>query len=704
MQSSIAGSANPVGPGVPAQPWLHELSSTVNGNVAALSSADGQIRHDGAQGVFVDDSRILSILTIALGDHEPVAIAANSSGARAEFLSSARTLGNPGPDPTIEVRRIRELVAHGTRETVHITSRADHRVDAELLIAVGGDAAQISAVKAGMPENRLLDAAASSIGVTWESEWHRVLANIDPPPAAVVAGTDGRPSIARVAVSVKPGQTSTVTVTVTATRSKPSSFDADAGAAVVAWDEISIRATDPRLEPTMTASIDDLRHLLMTDPEDPDDVFAAAGAPWYLTLFGRDSLWAARMMLPFGTRLAAGTLRALARRQGRIVDAGRAEAPGKIPHELRRSEFVDPVSGLALPTAYYGTVDATALWITVLRDAWRWGMAASKVEALLPNLRFAVRWMLQTAASHPDGLLTYAGLSDHGLSNQGWKDSGDAIRHHDGTIAAGPIALIEAQAYAVEAAQAAAELYDAFNLTGSEELRDWATTLSATIRNHFWTRTAQKPHRSLSMAVNGHGAAVDGLASNMGHALGTGVLSSSEVDLVAADLTSPDLLSSYGIRTLAQSNAGFNPIGYHTGSIWTHDTAIGAWGLAREGRRDHAAQVAQTLLASAEAFRYRWPELYAGTGVANLPAPYPASCRPQAWSAASAATLISVALGFEPDAPNRKLTLRPARPAIYGDMTAHGLEFAGSTFGVHCAADGTTDVLDPPLGIEITII
>ncbi|HEX7538401.1 MAG TPA: amylo-alpha-1,6-glucosidase, partial [Dermatophilaceae bacterium] len=436
--------------------------------------------------------------------------------------------------------------------------------------------------------------------------------------------------------------------------------------------------------------------------EEPSSVFAAAGTPWFLTLFGRDSLWAARMALPFGTDLAAGTLRALARRQGSAFDPDRAEEPGKIPHELRRTTFVDPTAGIDLPPVYYGTIDATPLWISLLRDAWKWGLADREVEALLPNLRAAVRWLTTFAAPDADGLLKYLDTSGKGLANQGWKDSGDAMRWRDGHVADAPIALCEAQAYAVEAAGAAAELFTHFNLDGSDGLRDYADQMRTRFRDRFWV--GSDGERYIGLAVDGQGRTIDGLGSNMGHVLGTGTLNAEEVDRVAATLTSPALLSRYGISTLARDNAGFNPIGYHTGSIWTHDTAICAWGLAREGRRDEATRVAQSLLSSAEAFDYRWPELYAGAGVLDRPVPYPASCRPQAWSAASGAVLISVALGFEPDAPAGRLTLRPARPASYGAMTVRGLRFAGRSFGVKCAPDGSTELIDAPDDVDIVIV
>ena len=262
--------------------------------------------------------------------------------------------------------------------------------------------------------------------------------------------------------------------------------------------------------------------------------------------------------------------------------------------------------------------------------------------------------------------------------------------------------MCEAQAYAVEAASAAAELFAHFNVDGSADLREYADQMRTRFRDRFWVGAAGEEF--IGLAVDGHGETVDGLGSNMGHVLGTGTLNANEVDRVARTLTSPQLLSRYGIATLASDNGGFNPIGYHTGSIWTHDTAIAAWGLAREGRRDEATRVARSLLASAEAFDYRWPELYAGAGVLDRPVPYPASCRPQAWSAASAAVLISVALGFEPDAPAGRLTLRPARPAAYGPMTVRGLRFAGQSFGVRVAPDGSAEVLDAPDGVDLVVV
>ncbi|MEO6714628.1 MAG: amylo-alpha-1,6-glucosidase, partial [Mycobacteriales bacterium] len=505
-----------------------------------------------------------------------------------------------------------------------------------------------------------------------------------------------------VALQVAPGESVEVTLTVVATRVSASNFDADAGSALVDWSRVRVEAQDSALPPTLAAGVDDLRHLLMTDPQDPADLFAAAGAPWYLTLFGRDSLWAARMMLPFGTDLAAGTLRTLARRQGIETHVGRAEEPGKIAHELRRNPTGD--RGTHFGAIYYGTVDATCLWISLLHDAWRWGMPETQVEALLPNLSAAIGWMTAHTGPATDGLLRYVDATGTGLMNQGWKDSGDSIRWRDGRIAEAPIALVEAQAYAVEAATFAAALLDGFGRAGGTALLDWAAQMRARVRDKFWVGHDQPGGPWLGIAVDAAGRTVDGLASNMGHVLGTGTLSAEESGRVARTLTSPALLDTFGIRTLASDNGGYNPIGYHTGSIWTHDSAICAWNLSRAGHAREAAVVVRTLLASSTAFEHHWPELYAGADALDRPAPYPAACRPQAWAAASAAALFSVALGPEPNAREGRLVLRPCRPSPFGEMTLHGMEFAGHSFTVHCTADGTTTVLDAPADLTIEVV
>ncbi len=684
---------------VPRQPWLHELNVSVRGNVTALSSRAGDMAPDGAGGLYVDDRRAVSELSVLVGGERPSPVADGALGARAEFFASARNIGSVTPDPVVEVRRHRRLVDAGMVESVSVISRADGPLSTILTIRVASDAAPIGTIKSGHFDLPPVSPTLLPAGAGFATDWHTCRATFDPAPDRLEA--QGDVVVAHFDLTLEPQHETSVSLAVTTTRRRPSELDAEPGGALLEWDEVCVSGTDPRLEPTFSGAIEDLRALALTDPSDPGDVFAGAGTPWYLTLFGRDSVWAARLTLPIGTALSRGTLRSLARRQGSRYDIGSAEAPGKIPHEVRRFPYVDPESGMTLPSVYYGTVDATALWVLLLHDAWQWGLADADVLEMLGTLDAAVDWLVTDAVPDEDGLLKYIDESGSGLSNQGWKDSGDAVRFRDGSIATAPIALIEAQAYAVHALECAARLFTAFGRGGAEQVRERAAAMRVAVRNRFWVTGAGDPY--LGIAVDGTGRLVDGLASNMGHALGTGLLTPQEVDSVAGHLTGPALLDRYGIRTLGSDNGGFNPIGYHTGSIWTHDTAIVALGLSQEGRSADAVRVARTLLASAEAFDYRWPELYSGAAALGKPAPYPAACRPQAWSAASAVALVSVALGLSADAPTRTLHVHPARPAAFGAMRVEGLVFCGGRVDLDVAADGEVTVLRVPVDVTVTV-
>jgi glycogen debranching enzyme len=683
----------------PRQPWLHQLNVCVNGNATALSSPGGDIEPGTAQGLYVDDVRVLSGATVRIDGEAPAFVAEGASGPRAEFVLSARNLGNPGPDPTVEVHRTRVLEDGAMVERLVLTSRASDTVRARVVVELSADGAPIGSVKAGHVVHPEVAPEVDGDALVTTFERHVSRTTFEPAPAALLVG--GGRAIVELDVVVEPGESASTTLRLETTRSSNSVLDADPGRSAVAWDGVRVVADDPRLAHVVDHSMDDLRHLLLLDPEDRADVFAAAGTPWYLTLFGRDSIWAARMMLPFGTDLAAGTLRVLARRQGTTDDPRSAEAPGKIPHELRRTAYLDPESGLALPPVYYGTVDATALWVTLLVEAWQWGLPDAQVRALLPNLRAATEWLTTSGQPDEDGLLKYLDTSGTGLANQGWKDSGDSIRWRDGRIADGPIALVEAQAYAVEALTGAARLLRALGEDGADEAEKQAGALRDRLGERFWVETDAGRH--LAIALDGHGDAVDGLASNMGHVLGTGVLTPADSASVAAQLTGPELLDEFGIRTMGSGNGGFNPIGYHTGSIWTHDSAIVALGLAREGHRAESAQVATALVASAEAFDYRWPELYSGLPMMGRPSPYPASCRPQAWSAASAGALVTVALGLRADLPAGVLEVDPAVPPPFGALRVEGLRVGDATVTVSVDRDGRAEVTGVPEGVEVRL-
>jgi glycogen debranching enzyme len=461
-----------------------------------------------------------------------------------------------------------------------------------------------------------------------------------------------------------------------------------------------VRCSDHRFARLVERSLNDLRALQMVDPEAPSDRFCAAGSPWYLTLFGRDSLWAAFMAAPVDLDLAGGTLRTLARRQGTRHDPDTEEAPGKILHEIRRGSLTHRGD---LPPNYYGTIDATPLFVILAHEAWRWGLPEDQVTELVPHVEAALGWMHSSGDPDGDGFLEYRRGGTRGLDNQGWKDSHDGIQFADGILAEPPIALSEVQAYAHDAARRGAELLDRFARPGGDRWRARAAELATRFHASFWLDGDLGAYPAV--ALDARKRPVDGPASNMGHLLGSGLLDADEEARIAAQLTDPRMFSGWGLRTLSTANTGFNPLSYHGGSVWPHDTAIATWGLATTGHRDAAVELLRGLVSAAPSFGYRLPELFGGYPRSDspVPVPYPAACRPQAWSAAGALLLLRACLGLHPDLPNDRLTIAPLWPPPFRTLQVDDLPVAGRRLSISIDARDGIDVHvhGPALGLDI---
>ncbi|GAB2816929.1 glycogen debranching N-terminal domain-containing protein [Actinoallomurus bryophytorum] len=605
------------------QPSLHEHLSCVAAPATWLSPPGAQLT-GGADGLYVSDRRVLSRLLVTLDGAEPEPREAVLRGA-----DSARFTATRG---TLTVERLRTVRHDGGTERITVRNDGASPVTARLAITAAADFAPISAVKAG-----------------------------DPPPletvlrGGVVAGPGGYEvrldGPVDVELTLAPGEHVTTTLAVRATPPPGPGFRPAPPDGPPPWARapLTVRSADDRIGALVTQGIADLGALLLADE---GDLYCGAGSPWYLTLFGRDALWTARLALPLGHELAAGTLRALARHQGAGHDPVTEEEPGKIPHELRPAHAPG-----SLPPVYYGSVDATALFVITLAEAWRWGMPATEVRALLPAAEKALGWLRSFGE-----FVSYRGSADR-LANQGWKDSVDGVQHEDGTLAASPIALAEVQAYAYQAATLGADLLDVYG-TGGDGHRRWAEGLAARFRERFWLDDGYP-----AIAIDGMGRPVDGLASNAGHLLGTGLLTPEEEDRVADRLM--ELHSGWGLRTLTDRAAGYDPVSYHLGSVWPHDTVIAMLGLSRSGHTEHAATLARGLIAAGAAFGYRLPELFGGQDAGGVPVPYPAACRPQAWSAAVSPALVTVLLGLDPDVPAGRTTVAPL-PG-FGEMRITGV-------------------------------
>lgn len=665
------------------QPLIHDRTLVLRAPTQAWSSADGSMGTSAIDGLYFSDVRLVQKSAIEVGGRAGENIATIPRGADSiTFVSLLRHLDDHMPDPRVRALHTRTATIEGVDEQLVLASGLDQPIETVVELTIALDLAEIDHVKAGFgPADPRPRSVIEGSAMRWSND--SLSAVLTATDATITELGDGTVSL-RWRVSVPALGEAVVKWTLAAqdSRAVVRGVSAEAG-----WNVPSVIAADDRLGRWLSAALDDLDALRLSPAEHPDQVFLAAGAPWFFTLFGRDSLWAARMMLPLGTRLAGDTLRVLAAMQGRARVAETAEQPGKIMHELRRNGLSMPGEGLHLPPLYYGTVDATPLWICLLHDAWRWGLPDDEVRQLLPHLVAALEWMRDFGDSDGDGLLEYVDETGEGLANQGWKDSGDSVQWRDGTLADGPIALCEVQAYAFEAAIHGADLLDHFGLDGSAEWREWGAALKARFHETFWIQSADGAYPAI--ALDAEKRPVDTVTSNLGHLLGTGLLDNAQARLVAHRLVSPQLNSGYGLRTMSTDSAGYWPLSYHGGSVWTHDTAIAIAGLARDGFAEEAATLTSGLLAAASGFDYRMPELHSGDAASDFsrPIPYPAACRPQAWSAASSVSVLASVLGLAPDAVTGVLGVSPAATGV-APISVDGVSFAGASVSISVNAEG----------------
>ena len=679
------------------QPLLHDLLVQLSAPTQVWCGTDGEIRPRGVQGVFHGDVRVLSSVELRLGDGE---LELETIGAREEDVGVrvnqlARHLDGPVNDPATRVSRLRQVLPGRVTESVTLSTSRREPAEIEVVVRLRCDALAMDEVKDGASGTpRAPEIVDGTLG--WRLPGG--LTTHVRAEGAELHATDEAVEVRwRPVVSASNATVLSWTLEV----DDPAGVVGAPASREVEWSVPLVESPDTRLERFVARSLRDLASLRMSAAAVPEEVFLGAGAPWFLTLFGRDSLWAARMMLPLGTRLARGTLRTLAHFQGRRSDLATAEQPGKILHELRRSSQGVDGGSFHLPPVYYGTVDATALWVCLLHDAWRWGMPEEEVAALLEPLEAALRWLAEHGDSDGDGLLEYIDETGAGLANQGWKDSGDSVQWRDGRLARGPIALAEVQGYAFEAAVGGAALLEHFGRGEPERWREWAARLSERFRATFWIDGPEGHFPAI--ALDADKQPVDTLTSNIGHLLGTGILDADEEEAVVAALVRPSIASGYGLRTMSTDAAGYWPMSYHGGSVWPHDTAIVMSGMVRSGFRAEALALAEGLLAAAADFDFRLPELFAGDERADggRTVPYPAACRPQAWSAASAVVVLTCLLGLRADVPAGRLEVAgEGVPATWSGLRVTGLRVAGQPLDVEVRGGQVLARTDAPLRVE----
>jgi len=392
-------------------------------------------------------------------------------------------------------------------------------------------------------------------------------------------------------------------------------------------------------------------------------VLPAAGLPWFMTLFGRDTLITSLQTIWVGPGLARGALHLLGALQGTQVDDFRDEEPGKIMHEVRSGELT--LLGEKPHSPYYGTADATPLWLILLSEYWRFTGQDAFVGARWHNVLAALGWIDGYGDRDEDGYVEYQTRSSEGLGNQCWKDSWDGIQFADGRLPYLPIASAEIQGYVYDAKLRVAEL--ARRVVGDERLatrlEQEAAELARRFNDDFWSDDRGGYY---VVGLDGDKSPIDSLTSNIGHLLWSGIVPEERAPLVAAQLMSDRMFSGWGIRTLSVDDRGYNPIGYHVGTIWPHDNAVVALGLARYGFRDEANRIALAQLEAAAFTGFRLPEAFAGfeRWISRFPVPYPTACSPQAWATGAPFLLLQAVLGLQ--ARDGQLCLAPHVPSELG--------------------------------------
>jgi glycogen debranching enzyme len=675
----------------------------VEGSSFCISSETGDISSDGGtNGAFFQDTRIISrwVLRINGSLREPL-VAQKPQPFGATFVGRAKWPDGRFDSPLV-VRQVRHI-GPGLQDDITLENYSAEPVDCDIELLVDADQADLFDVKGG---RTTLGAEATRAVVDGrlviEAARHGQRRGTSIRAQGAEAGADGLRFKATVPARGK-WATSVIVVPLVNGQAPADPFTEgrpprhrEGVRRHRAWEENVPRVTvaDSNLQEVLNRSQSDLGSLRIFDEHHPGRVAVAAGAPWFMALFGRDSLLSSYMSLLVSPNLAAGTLQTLAGLQGTKVDPDSEEEPGRIPHEVR----LGVTAGLSLGgTAYYGTADATPLFVGVLGELSRWGLSREIIHPLLPHADRALDWIEKYGDRDGDGFVEYQRPNDHGLVNQGWKDSWDGINFADGTIAEAPIALCEVQAYVYSAyiGRSLLARWDG-DVALEQHWADKAATLKAAFNEKFWL-----PDKGyFAVALDKDKRAVDACASNMGHCLWTGIVDEDKAPAVVEHLMSPQMFTGWGIRTLGSDMGAYNPVSYHNGSVWPHDSALVATGLMRYGFVEEARRVASGLIDAAEHFDGRLPELFCGfdRGEFPGPVPYPTACSPQAWAAAAPVQLMRVLLRFDPVYTHGVVHLAPILPEDMGDFEAANVLIDSSRITIRAhGTGGSIDGLPPGL-------
>ena len=685
------------------------MLTILEGSTFCLCDEQGDIG-DGTGGLFAEDTRYLSRLELVVDGKRPLLL---SSG-RVEYFSAAFFLRNDVTarlsQDVVSIDRRRFVGAAGMADTLLVRNEGMETVDFRLCIVLENDFADILTVKErdftlGHPETAPdlpptaaveLDPSGRQIVLVPESGAERTQILLSRPCASCVDGQ------AAFDLRLVPDEVWQLRLDVVPTPegrvAPPPIVEVRFGTelehvreSLAAW-QLSVprvRSGWRNIEATIGRSVADLASLRMRTSGTMGRL-PAAGMPWFMTVFGRDTIITCLQTLTFGPELARSALEALAALQAREDDPSIDAEPGKIVHELRRGRAAETWFA-----RYYGTVDATPLFLVLLSETWRWTLDDDLARSLREPALRALDWIDWWGDRDGDGFVEYERRSPRGLVNQSWKDSGDSQCFSDGSPAEPPIAPAEVQGYVYDAKRRLAEL--ARHAWSDDPLARRLERDASGLRERFdaayWVDERDGYY---ALALDGRKRPVDALCSNVGHLLWSGIVPPERASRIAERLLSPELWTGWGIRTMCSSDAAYNPLAYHRGTVWPHDTSIAAWGLARYGFWEESRALVRALFTAARWFDWSLPEVFAGFSKRETPFPiaYPTAARPQAWAAGAPVLGLQLLLGLRPDQTGRELVTDapPGFPAWAGAIDLRGVPAFGATWDVHVEPGGDVAV------------
>jgi glycogen debranching enzyme len=657
-----------------------QLVQILEGNTFVVSDDCGDIEASPAEptGLFSFDTRFLSRWVLTVNGQRLTALSTDDMQYFQARFFLVPGSGTVYTDATLSVIRERE-VADGFHEELRVLNHQNRPVDLDIRIEAGSDFADLFEVKDALQKKGRYEARVADgrlvLGYRRETYARETWISATAPTTADEAGLSFR-------VTVPPHGEWSTELDVIATAA---TADGSAGVAtgLTGHGRRHVRRDMARgLEkwlgraPTVecdweavghiyTRCLTDLAALRFSTLTMPGRALPAAGLPWFMTIFGRDSIFTSLQALPFTAELASTTLQALAERQGVRIDDFRDEDPGRIMHEERYGELTAFEERPHSP--YYGSADATPLYVVLLDEYERWTGDTKLVRDLERAARAALNWIDDYADLQGNRYVSYQRRNQQtGLENQCWKDSWDSISYRNGDLPGFPRATCELQGYAYDAKIRGARLARAVwhDPALAERLEKEAADLKRRFNRDFWVADGEY----FAVALDADGRQVDSLTSNIGHLLWSGIVDKSKARAIARHLLGPRLFSGWGVRTLAAGEARYNPIGYHVGTVWPFDNSFIAWGLRRYGFKEEAARIVDGMMSAADIFGGRLPEAFGGyeRRLTRYPVQYPTACSPQAWSTGAPLLLLRAGLGLEPQGDH--LVVDPALPMRFGNL------------------------------------